>query len=315
MFEIVAAEFFSKGPSFNFPQPELYRIADSCCERFGMNEAKGRDLIKEIERHHGIIERSSMDSFAFSHPSFQEYFAARYYVSHHAELEKLKEYYDRDIFAGTIEFMVALSSKPEILLSFLLQKSGCGSIKNYPAMAKRARLLWLLYRCISLAPDLEKAIWGQLTNHLVEVQIDIAKIFREGGVIPLAILEADGIRHAYYYRNKRPTLNDALLQYRKLSNEILLSPSSHYAEAVLNRLATMDPLAPNGENESNNIRSNVALMLCLVIPLSTARPADVLTWLNKLEEVSNDRVLKTWINTTKSTLTQGGFATVLADTR
>ncbi len=313
LFEFLAAEFFSKGPSFTFPQDELFKLTGSYCERFGMPNLGGAELIKEIERHHGIIERSSMDSFSFSHPSFQEYFAARYYVSHHKEMEMLKTFHDRDICAGVIEFIIPLSSDPEKLLQFLLQKSNCGSIQNYPAMARRARLLWLIYRCISLAPDIEKHTWEKLTRHLVQSQIHIAKIFRDGGVVPLAVLESDGIRHAYYYKNKRPTLNDALLQYRKLSNEILLSPSSHYAETVLALLSGLDHGLMNGEKEEMTGIFNVALILCLVIPLSTIRPTDVRIWLNKLDEISRDHFLKEWIRTTRLTLEKGEFATVLVE--
>lgn len=286
LFETVAGTFFTDQPSYVFPTEAVVELIAELLELFDIERSNAAGILQEIEQHHGILERSSMESYCFSHPSFQEYFAARHFLGNRSDMECIKKCFEKDAWAPVIEFMVALKKDPSDLLLFLQSKSTFTTVQTYPAMARRTRNLWLLYRCLSLGPALPGQLWAELTAHIVNSQIEMARVYREGGVVPLAALVPDGVRHVYYsYGKRRSTLFTALQPFRRLANELLVSPSPRYADTVLARLQTLDLTGSRRED-------NVALALCLVIPLATTRPKDVDRWLETLSAVTQYRFMK-----------------------
>jgi predicted NACHT family NTPase len=296
IFEVVAGRFFRQDPVYVFPTSELLEVVGTTAELFDLAKSDAEGIINEIEKHHGIFEKLSVESFCFSHPSFEEYFAARCFIEDRQEFEIVRAHYDNDSWNPVIEFIVALKPDPAELLEFLQTKSTVSGIKTYPAMGRRTRHLWLLYRCLSLAPSITPQQWRLLNEHLFESQIEIMRVYREGGVVPLAGLMSDGIRHAFYsYGSRRQTLMTALQPFRQLANEILLSPSPKYAEVLLERFAEIAKAGLSADD-------TVALGLSLLLPIASVRPREVKVLLQKLHTDSKLPFVKKFIENSQKVL-------------
>jgi len=302
LFETVAGSFFTDQPAYVFETTGVVELIGDLLELFDIDRGDAAGILEEIEQHHGILEKSSVESHCFSHPSFQEYFAARHFLGNHSDMECVKKCVEKDAWAPVIEFMVALKKDPSDILLFLQSKSTFTSLQTYPAMARRTRNLWLLYRCLSLGPAIPATLWAQLTAHLVESQIEMSRVYREGGVVPLASLVHDGVQHVYYsYGKRRPTLFTALQPFRRLANELLVSPSPRYADAVLDMLKKLDLSGRARED-------NVAVALCLIIPLATTRPHEVDQWLDKLTAITQFGFMKPIIAQSQKILKERFFS-------
>ncbi|MBU2497378.1 MAG: NACHT domain-containing protein [Proteobacteria bacterium] len=274
LFEHVAGKYFIEKRRFTFPHPDLCNEIGSCIQRFNIAKEEAPQVLQEIERHHGILERSSADSFMFSHPSFQEYFAAQYLISKRIELDQIKKNYEDPQWATPIEFVVSTHENPSQILQFLVKQSAMTNLKNYPAMARRTKILRLLYRCINTGPAIHPQLRASIYEHLVDSQIKMSSIYVTGGVFPIAVLLPDGVKHSYVYFHKRPTLYEALQPLRLLANEILFSPSEDYAKVVLSRI---DKLVPPKEEMLR--LSYFSQLLCLVIPLASINPVEIKKWI------------------------------------
>jgi predicted NACHT family NTPase len=261
-----------------FPEKETVKCLANCCGKFGIKKTEARNVLSEIEQHHGIIERFSRESFSFSHPSFHEFFAARYFVAKRVEFEKVKAHIDSTQWSNIIEFIVALHHDPTNIIEYLIKQSSMKGLRNFPAMAVRTRRLCLLYRCLSVGPFIEDKVKNKALEHVLSSQFDMATVFKNGNTYPIASLVADGVRHAYFYVDRpRNTLKDALLPYRQLSNEILVSPSQKYADIVCATLKQM-----NFFEDKIKTPVEYAFALCLAIPISSVRSEIVLQLLNKI---------------------------------
>ncbi|HEY3399594.1 MAG TPA: NACHT domain-containing protein [Geothrix sp.] len=278
IFEHVAHHYFTDGVRLRFPSDALKLIVGEYTERFGLEKQQADGVLNEIECHHGILERISADTYAFSHTSFQEYFVARALISRRQEMEYVRKHFDDDNWLSVIEFVVAQQEAPEEVLEFLMARSVMSQVMTYPAMARRTKLLWLLYRCLCAGATVEPTFREKVVRHLFDSQLEMARIYRLGGVIPVAALERDGVRHPFFSFKKKPTLTAALQPYRMLANEMVLSPLTHYANHVLNRLDEVDELGDKG----NHILVRRALRLCLLIPLASVRPLDVKSQLEQM---------------------------------
>lgn len=299
IFEHVAAHFFQYSPRYVFPEKKLIQKIGQYIDRFDISDKKAKGILKEIESHHGILEKVSADSYGFSHPSFQEYFTARCALSRRNDSYIVRNHFENEEWAGVIEFIVALREDPEELLQFILKKSQVGTIKTYPAMARRIMNLWLLYRCLSTGAALKASTYNACYEHIISSQIDMAGIYRKGGVVPFAVLMADGVRHSYYYWKRRPTLYRALQPLRQLANTIFALPSIRYSNLALGKAyEIVDRAGPFFEDTS--------LALCLVVPLVTIKPMEVQDVLVRLRdravEKRNGKFYVTWIDESTSHL-------------
>lgn len=281
VFEHVADYFFRKTPRYVFPEDKLTLEIGKYIERFDIDSKEAESTLKEIESHHGILEKHSVDSYGFSHPSFQEYFTARCALSRRTDVAVVKKYFEDNEWSGVIEFIVALREDPEELFKFMVKKCTIGEIKSsFPAIARRTNNLWLLYRCLSTGAALNSNFSDSLYEHVVDSQLKIADIYKNGGVVPFAVLMEDGVRHAYYYWKKRQTLYEALQPLRLLANTIFYMPSNHYAEKAFD--AAMDI---ESKIEDKTFYHDTSLALCLVIPLASIIPKKV----NKLLKLLRKR--------------------------
>lgn len=269
LFEKISREYIDKDFSYIFDARDLEGKVRAIIESFGSSGEDSSNIINEIESHHGVLERNSAETFLFCHPSFQEYFCAREIVASRSEMFFLKAHLENPSAYQIITFVSALLDDAGELSGYLKEKSSCDDIKTYPAMAKRTVILHLLYKVINSGVILSKEERVEFNKHLVLQQFNISKVYMDGGVYPFAIIEPDGVRHAYYYKSKRQTLYAALQPLRKFANDILLSPSSDYSDFVVDAVKdlNMDMAA-----SSEGILSKAALTLCLTYPLASSRP-------------------------------------------
>ena len=279
IFENVASRAVSGGVRYTFPEEDVVQCIEQCCDLFGLPKGEARGILDEIETHHGILERYSVDSYMFSHPSFQEYFVARNLLVQRRELEVIRRNFDNEGWAGVIEFAAALLGDPAPLLKYLAKKSEMESIRNFPTMARRTRTLLLLYRCLSSGVNIANRVREELYGEIVAAHRHMSAIFRNGGVFPMAILVKDGVRHSYLYVRRRPTLAGALRPLRRLGNEILLSPSELYADIALRRLREISL-----EGSRHAELEGVAEALCLAVPIAPLRPREVRKILTSLKD-------------------------------
>ena len=270
IFETVAGKFLGGDMRYVFPENELVGCIEVCCDLFGLPSDDAKGVLGEIEAHHGIIERFSADSYMFSHPSFQEYFAARNLLSQRQELEALRRNFADERWAGVIESVAAVHGNPALVLDFLAAKSQMASVKNFPTMTRRTRTLLLLYRCLSSGVSIQTEDRKKLYGHIVSAHGHMSKIFRNGGVFPFPVLMRDGVRYSYIYYHRRRTLHVALQPLRRLGNEIFLSPSDVYAEQVLQHLSKI-----SFEGSGFAELESVASTLCLAVPIASSRPLEV----------------------------------------
>jgi hypothetical protein len=177
---------------------------------------------------------------------------------------------------------VALRENPEELFQFMLKKSQVGNLKTYPAMARRTMNIWLLYRCLSTGAAMTSRVYDVCYQHIVSSQIDMANIYRDGGVVPFAVLMPDGVRHSYYYWRKRPTLYNALQPLRQLANTIFALPSVRYARHALENATEI-------ARRDGPFFEDISLALCLVVPLSSIIPAEVKKVLEHLRERASEK--------------------------
>lgn len=282
IFQEIAGHYSDDQIRLNFPEKEFQELVGSYCERFGCKINEGKTIVDEIERHHGIIERFSRDYYTFSHPSFQEYFAAQYFLNKRSEYEIVKNNLDNIQWANIIEFIISMHHTPDEIFDFLKQQSDMSRLKQYPAMALRTKRLKCLYRGLSVANHLTKTKRTMLYKHLVDSQIQMARIYGEGGVYPVAVLLPDGVHHAYFYTKRRSTLRDALQPYRMFSNEILFNPSEIYSDIVISKLEDSGFL----KKDHLSIQEN-SLAMSLAIPIAATHPEKVKTLLNLIIEGSD----------------------------
>ncbi|UXY51406.1 NACHT domain-containing protein [Pseudomonas tohonis] len=270
LFETIAYCFTVDNLSFTFPKPRVLLLVSDFCAKLGLNENDALPIITEIDQHHGILEQFSQDHYCFSHTSFQEYFAARSITSKGLGLKIVQQKFDSEEWYPIIEFIVAMAEDPSEMIQFLTQKSNLAGLSNYPPMAKRTTWLYLLYRCMISGPFLPKSTRENAINHLIHSQIEIARIYGEGGVYPMSQLMEDGIRHPFYWTNKRPSLSNALKPFRQLTNEILKTVLPGYPEAVLKIIPNLD-----SELKTTNQLLKDALLINLITPLARTHPQEV----------------------------------------
>lgn len=288
LFESIAHFFTAENFTFVFPKSKVLNLVEDFCSKLGLDENDALPILIEIDQHHGILEQFSQDHYGFSHTSFQEYFAARSITSKGFGLKLIQQKFDSEEWYPIIEFIVAMAEDPSDMILHLIQKSNLAGLSNYPPMAKRTTWLYLLYRCLSSGPFLQKNIREKAISHLITSQIEIARIYGEGGVYPMSQLMEDGIRHPFYWTNKRPSLSSALKPFRQFTNEILKTHLPGYPEAVLEIIPRLD-----NEIKTNSQMLRDALLINLVTPLSRTHSSEVYKTLeNYSQERKNQLIAK-----------------------
>jgi hypothetical protein len=288
LFAEVAYKFLcEQDGKYIFPAAELELVIGNFIQKYAISEKLAPNIIEEIESHHGILEKFSAESYAFSHVSFQEYFVAKAVVAKRVEMQFVKDNISNVRAASIIIFMVSLMDDPSAILTLIMQRSNLVRIKTYPAMSNRTEMLSLLYRCMNSGVFIPLELRKKIYVHIAKSQIAISKIYSEATTYPIATLENGGVRHTFFYIGKtRKTLSAALLSYRKLANEILLSPNETYSNIAIQVIQEYKI-----ENEIHHKMIETAVKTCLIVPLVGAIPELALKQLQLLNELNRDDTL------------------------
>lgn len=276
-FENIAGRFLIESKSYIMPTPRLLEVAAEFLPRVGLHKSDTPGVIVEVESHHGIIERYSAESYCFSHASFQEYFAARDAISRRVEVDLVRRHLDDESWLGVIEFIVGLATDTKVvsdIIDVIIAKSSIGTLKNYPAITKRAKLLHLLYRCMVVGPIVDPHVKNKAFVHISESIAGFVKAMSDSGVYPLCSMNMAGLRNPYYFVSKqRPSLHAALLPFRKLLNEINANPLQGYTRVAL---------AYSSARPSPGSIDELAVLLNLLVPIARSSPAEVSRFLSDL---------------------------------
>ena len=263
IFGSVAQRFSEPDVSFIFPAKEVRLEVAKCIEKFSIDGTESASVLREIESHHGILEKYSREYYVFSHPSFQEYYIAKKTLLTRRECESVKSHIDDENWFTIIQFMAAMAENPVPMLDILFKESRLSEIKNFPPAAKRTRRLRLLFRCIAAGAAVPKQKRNAILDHIIDSQIEMLRIFRSGGVYPIVgLLPKGGLVHSYYFTKRRPTLVNVLEHYRRLSSEILYARVDSYSERLAERIGLPDLKGPQSVND-------VIQILNLVTPIAS----------------------------------------------
>jgi adenylate kinase family enzyme len=166
----IAFSFFADNKKIFFDK-ELIAVASRYIPRFGIPDAEARDVIREIASHHGLIVQVSVDAYAFSHLTLQEYFAACYVVDSRREMEIVYNVGN----PRWIEVFSAVASLLEDSSKFLQ------AILNSPTPSEFYCLCLSAY-CISshvsIAPEMKTKIVRSLAQELDKASAIVRRLYR-----------------------------------------------------------------------------------------------------------------------------------------
>ncbi|MBS1155805.1 MAG: hypothetical protein H6R07_1729 [Proteobacteria bacterium] len=272
IFESVAGNSCDVNVEYEMLEETVLEYIANAVERFGLDSNDAKGILREIESHHGILEKSSVNTFEFSHGTMHEYFAARYFIAKRQEFEILKKKFHDEQWHNIILFMVSIVDDSTAMLEFLVGKSSMESKQNYPALASRLSHLLLLYRCLAAGVSIPAKTRILICDHLVNSQIQMLKIINKDGVLPYAVKTKTGVRNVLFtYKKIRPTINNILQPYRSLMNEIISYPISEYIDSALKRINIVSSI------EENNTFEKIGILTCLLVPISDACPTEFIS--------------------------------------
>jgi len=266
IFETLAGRASSGSLNYELGEAFVLREISEEISRFSLDPNDAKGILLEIENHHGILEKCSVETYEFSHGTMQEYFAARFFVAKRQEMEVLKQNFDNEEWHNIITFMVSILDDPSELLAFLVNKSRMTAIQNYPAFGKRLVHLLLLYRCMASGVSISVTQRREICEHLVESQIQMLRYLNQDGIYPFAARIQNGVRQALFSSKKsRASLMRVLQPYRRLMNEIVLSPVKEYAD-------TVERTAPKFLDPHGHLYGCIGISTCLICPISDVKP-------------------------------------------
>lgn len=266
IFESVAGSACKESIEYEFDEVFVISEISNQISRFSLDPKDAKGILSEIECHHGILEKCSVETYQFTHGSMQEYFAARYFVAKRIEMEVLKKNYETEEWHSIIIFMSSILDDPTNFLNFLVSKSSMGKFQNYPAFARRVKHLWLLYRCMAMGVSISPELRSDICSHLVNSQMEMLKQLAVDGVFPYAARIPNGARQQiFYFKKNRDSLATVLKPYRSLMNEMVLCPIKEYADAVVFAVDNLKDVFPNRY-------AKTGLISCLLVPISEVKP-------------------------------------------
>lgn len=268
IFEAIAGNLCTTSSiEYVIEEDRLIRVIAEEIERFGLPSFEAKGILTEIESHHGIVEKCSASTYEFSHGTMQEYFAARFFCAKRRELEVFRKQYENAAWHSILVFACSILDDPAPVLNWLVERSATDEFKNYPAFGRRIEHLLLLYRCMAIGVLITQDLRARICDHLVQSQVAMIRQINSDGVFPYAARRPHGVRQALFFYNKpRTSIAKVLQPYRRLMNEIFLSPIETYASRVVDSVDKMYESTPI------NIFAEIGLHTCLLVPLSEAEP-------------------------------------------
>ena len=279
IFENIAGLTSIGSIEYEFSEAIALGAVSDTIARFGLAANDSKNILIEIESHHGIVEKCSADLYQFSHGTMHEYFMARYIVSKRVEMQILKTHYEDSRWHTVLAFICAILNDPSPLLEFLVGISSTENFRNYPTFGKRLSHLLLLHRCMSMGVAIPPALRSSICKHLVTSQIHMIARLNLDGVLPYAVRRAHGVGQSLlHYSRPRPSVSKLLLPYRSLMNEVWISPLPDYVDQVLEQCSII--------NQRSDIKTfeRIGLLTCLLVPISEARPQEFIDSMFRLSK-------------------------------
>lgn len=177
LFSELAYNVHSKHKIF-FTEDELYSMVSAIIEKFGIAKSETREVIEEIQSHHGIILEHAQNLYSFSHLTFQEYFTANYLVSQQKLEDTLKENLEISFWHEVFILSTALLPDSSKYLSFLLTLD-----------SKSNTNIFLSGRCLGVDPIVEKEIKEIILNKLLTLYFNGSKYDKEKAEISIKELD------------------------------------------------------------------------------------------------------------------------------
>lgn len=223
LFSYIAYKFFLKGERI-FHRQSLEAVIAEYLPKCGIPEGESRDVLKEIESHHGILVPITATSYSFSHLTFQEYFAANYFVNTRAEYDALVNLEN----PRWIEVLNLTASLLEDASEFVSQ------LIEYPVKDKFYRLCVAAY-CLTSDATVSEVLRTRITRDLL-AQMEI----NEKSVKRLYVTHKSnqGTHHGIFFElnldPKRFQASEQLVVMMLATLNCLISvfSSSHLAELV-----------------------------------------------------------------------------------
>jgi energy-coupling factor transporter ATP-binding protein EcfA2 len=266
IFEAIAGSLAGDSIEYEIEEPKLLGAISDEIARYGLEPHDAPGILREIENHHGILEKCSAESYEFSHATMQDYFAARYIVSKRLEISFLKAHYEEEHWHTTITFVASILDDPTAYLQYLVDRSSTEQFQNYPTFGRRLSNLLLLYRCMAMGVSIAPATRIAICQHLVKSQVSMIRRINTDGVLPYAARSPSGVRQTLLrYNSPRATIEKILQPYRTLMNEIVLMPVSEYANEVFLEVERI-------HKSSKITYGEIGLLSCLMAPVSSIRP-------------------------------------------
>ncbi|MDH0899544.1 NACHT domain-containing protein [Comamonas aquatica] len=170
IFEYIAGKTSEDQIEYEFPESKAIEAINQVTEQLGISNVSSRNILQEIESHHGIVEKCSVDLFQFSHGTMHEYFIARHIVHLRQELAWVKKKHSDSSCQTVIIFICSIMPDPSPILEFLLNKSNTSNFKNFPALANKINNLLLLHRCLCSGISINLDLRKKINKHIIESQ-------------------------------------------------------------------------------------------------------------------------------------------------
>lgn len=147
---------------------DVVDITEEILDKYEVRDASARDFLNEVISHHGLVVKVGYEMYGFSHLTFQEYLAARYYVKNN----KMREIVER------------FSENPRWKEVVVLAAGETNDIKTF-----------INSMSISSIDPLDKldVITSAISNRAIVAKEDRPRVTRKIIDITRAVLNVDGI--------------------------------------------------------------------------------------------------------------------------
>lgn len=282
IFETVAGATAEDQIEYEFPEAKAISAVSHAMSRLGLSVHEAKDILVEIESHHGIIEKCSVDLFQFSHGTMHEYFIARFIVSKRKELDWVKKKYDESSWGTVLMFICAIMPDPSLILEFLIKKSDTKNFKNYPALANKLNILLLLHRCLGMGVSVDQSMRIRVFRHIVDSQFAMMCELNKNQIYPYASIRKHGVRQISFFIGKpRDTLNNILVPFRALMNDIYFSTNSEYASILLEKCQEIYVNKNINFPNENDKYGVIGSLTCLLCPAFEKFPQEFIDYMYK----------------------------------
>lgn len=230
------AAAFSQGRSIVMSKEDLLSKIAAFAQRIGIGDAEPRELLTELEAHHGILMSPAANLCAFSHVSIQEYLTAEFLKESHQELQYLRaNIHDRSC-REVVVFLASIMNDASSLLSEMLTLGDISESKNYPAISRRLGVWVLICRSIAEGATLDPELRQKCVVGAIQALVIAARHFQDTGINLFFSFIGSEPKLRYTHFKHRATTDASILALEELVstiNKIRYQPVLAQAKSIL----------------------------------------------------------------------------------